>query len=58
MPTTWTIAIDWNRNGSFTDTYDDVTSRAIDARWFLGTALQTGTVLFFGLNTESVYLTS
>jgi len=37
MATIWTIAIDWNRNGSFTDTYDDVTSRAMDIRWFLGT---------------------
>lgn len=37
MPTTWTIAIDWNRGGTFTDTYDDVTSRTLDARWFLGT---------------------
>ncbi len=27
MPTTWTIAIDWDRNGNYSDTYDDVTSR-------------------------------
>lgn len=25
--TTWAIAIDWNRNGNYTDTYDDVTNR-------------------------------
>jgi hypothetical protein len=36
MATTWTIAIDWGRNGNYTDTYDDVTSRAISANWFLG----------------------
>lgn len=35
-PTTWTIAIDWARNGTFHDTYDDVTDRAIMAQWFLG----------------------
>ncbi|MCD4687496.1 MAG: hypothetical protein K8S97_16320 [Anaerolineae bacterium] len=35
-PTTWTIAIDWERNGSFADTYDDVTDRVISAQWFLG----------------------
>lgn len=27
MTITWTIAIDWGRNGNYTDTYDDVTSR-------------------------------
>lgn len=36
MTTTWTIAIDWDRNGNFTDTYDNVTSRVISANWFLG----------------------
>lgn len=36
MPTTWTIAIDWDRNDNFTDTYDDVTARVISARWHLG----------------------
>ena len=34
--TTWTVAVDWERNGQFTDTYDDVTSRVIEAQWFLG----------------------
>ncbi|MCC6897293.1 MAG: hypothetical protein IT321_31015 [Anaerolineae bacterium] len=24
MPTTWTIAIDWDRNGNYTGTYDDI----------------------------------
>ena len=33
MSITWTIAIDWNRGGTFTDTYDDVSSSTIDARW-------------------------
>ena len=36
MTTTWTIAVDWNKNGSFTDTYDDVTDHVISANWFLG----------------------
>jgi len=36
MATTWTIAIDWDKNSNYTDTYDDVTSRVIAANWFLG----------------------
>jgi hypothetical protein len=36
MTTTWTIAIDWDRNDNFTDTDDDVTSRVISVNWFLG----------------------
>jgi hypothetical protein len=36
MATTWTIAVDWDRNGNYTDTYDDVTSRVISTSWFLG----------------------
>jgi hypothetical protein len=36
MPTTWTIAIDWDRDGDYTDTYDDVTDRVMSADWFLG----------------------
>jgi len=36
MTTTWTIAIDWERNGSFDDTYNDVTDHVISAQWFLG----------------------
>jgi hypothetical protein len=36
MPTTWTIAIDWDRNGNYTDSIDDVTNRVIEAKWFLG----------------------
>jgi hypothetical protein len=35
--TTWTIAVDWNRDGDFSDTYDDVTSRVISATWVMGT---------------------
>jgi len=37
MTTTWTIAIDWDRNNQYTDSYDDVTSRTIMVDWFLGT---------------------
>jgi hypothetical protein len=36
MPTTWTIAVDWDRNNDFTGTLDDVTSRVISAKWALG----------------------
>lgn len=36
MGTTWTIAIDWERTGSFDGEYDDVTERVLDANWFLG----------------------
>ena len=36
MPTTWTIAVDWSRNGSFTDTNDSITDRVIEAIWFVG----------------------
>lgn len=36
MTTTWTIAIDWARNGNYTDTYDDVTSRVVSTDWFVG----------------------
>lgn len=36
MATTWTIGIDWNRDGDFTDSNEDVTSWVIDACWSLG----------------------
>jgi hypothetical protein len=35
-PTTWSIAIDWERNGTFDDPYDDVTERVMVAQWFVG----------------------
>ena len=35
MPTTWTIAIDWDRDGAFTGD-DVVTSRTLWANWFIG----------------------
>ena len=31
MTTTWTIAIDWDRNDNFIGTYDDVASRLTNA---------------------------
>ena len=34
--TTWTIAIDWERNGNFDSAYDDVTNRVQQTNWFLG----------------------
>ena len=34
--TTWTIAIDWDRNGDYSGTQDDVTSCVISATWSLG----------------------
>jgi hypothetical protein len=36
MTTTWTIEVDWERTGNFNGTYDDVTSRVMNANWFLG----------------------
>ena len=36
MSTTWTIAIDWDRDGGFSDQYDDVTNQVVSAKWFLG----------------------
>jgi len=36
MITTWTIAIDWNRDGDYSDANEDVTSRVISANWSLG----------------------
>lgn len=36
MTTTWTIAVDWGKNGNYTDTYDNVTDRVISANWFIG----------------------
>src|SRR5688572_16734550 len=36
MATVWTIAIDWNRDGDYSDTNEDVTNRIISANWFLG----------------------
>lgn len=36
MPTTWTIAVDWNRDGDFSDASEDITSYIISANWFLG----------------------
>src|SRR5687767_15035821 len=34
--TTWTIAIDWDRDGSYTGS-DDVTAYVLEAKWVLGT---------------------
>ncbi|MBL8160971.1 MAG: hypothetical protein JNJ61_03230 [Anaerolineae bacterium] len=42
MTTTWTIAVDWDRNGDYTGTYDNVTSRVISANWFLGGRMPDG----------------
>lgn len=36
MTTTWTIAIDWDRNDDFSDTDDEVTNFTLNAQWFLG----------------------
>jgi hypothetical protein len=35
--TTWTIAVDWQRNNTFTDTNDNISAFVITANWFLGT---------------------
>jgi hypothetical protein len=36
MATTWTIGIDWNRDGDYGDSYEDLTARVQSATWFLG----------------------
>ncbi|MDX2138017.1 MAG: hypothetical protein SF123_07970 [Chloroflexota bacterium] len=36
MVTEFNLSIDWDRNGNFTDTNDDVTSRVMQVNWFLG----------------------
>ncbi|MCC7205722.1 MAG: hypothetical protein IT323_00350 [Anaerolineae bacterium] len=36
MTTTWTITVDWDRNGNFSGPYDDVTAYVISADWTLG----------------------
>ena len=36
MATTWTIAIDWHRDGKFSQPNDDVTDYVLSANWFLG----------------------
>ena len=36
MTTSWTIAIDWDRDGEFDGQDDDLTSYVISAAWFLG----------------------
>jgi hypothetical protein len=36
MLTSWTIAIDWDRNDSYEDAFDNVTDRVVMADWFLG----------------------
>ena len=34
--TTWTIAVDWDRNGDYSSAQDDVTNHVVAANWFLG----------------------
>jgi len=36
MVTEWKILVDWDRNGDFTGTYDDVTSYLLTAKWKVG----------------------
>ena len=36
MSTSWTIAIDWDRNGDFSGEHDDITKRVLLAEWFVG----------------------
>lgn len=37
MATDWLLAVDWNRDGDFTDTNEDLLDRVVSANWFLGT---------------------
>ena len=36
MSTSWTITIDWDRNGDFSGEHDDITQRVLVAEWFVG----------------------
>ena len=36
MSTSWTIAIDWDRNGDFSGEHDDITQSVLLAEWFVG----------------------
>ena len=36
MATSWTIAIDWDRNGDFSGEHDDITQHVLVAEWFVG----------------------
>ena len=36
MATQWKVEIDWERNGNYTGTYDNVTDRTILTQWFVG----------------------
>ena len=36
MSTSWTIAIDWDRNGDFSGEHDDITQRVLLTEWFVG----------------------
>jgi hypothetical protein len=36
MTTTWQVLVDWDRNANYTGPYDDISSRVINAQWFLG----------------------
>jgi hypothetical protein len=36
MPTTWTISVDWDRNGNFSGTYDDISAYVHECKWQLG----------------------
>ena len=36
MTTQWKVLVDWDRNGDFAGTYDDITDRVIKAWWYLG----------------------
>jgi hypothetical protein len=36
MTTAWMIAIDWDRDGTFSSQYDDMIGDTLSAQWFLG----------------------
>ncbi len=36
IATTWTFKVDWNKDGDFGDANEDVSSRVLQATWFLG----------------------
>jgi len=36
MSTSWTIVIDWDRDGDFSGEHDDITQHVLYAEWFVG----------------------
>jgi|GEM_PF-651298 len=49
MTTDWKISIDWERNGSFDDSYNDITTDVMKVAWFLGSRRPYGDIAEDGM---------